>query len=576
MASMLISVLVATFITQGTAQDTCTVAGEFELNLDSSVSICLSSNSSLSLKWTSVCSSGWTITHAKLACQQNSMDFQGAQVAVVDKGNPTTCVTFPDCNGYEQNLTECIRGHSFDLLSTTSSNLAGFMCGCSNGDVRFRDQPIEMDNSVKGAVQLCVHGEWETLCATKNNWLKQISNTIFAPYVVCRQLGYSEREAARGSVCSSLPTPPHFINPMCNGAERSLLECSRTNQGTTCPKLSCTGDNRAYGAVTCIKDCIIGTTRLVDGSTPREGRVEVCVGGRWGTVCSINHQEITGAVCSELGFPSNGVEVLRNGTTTEGTPVYSCTLTTSSSLSCTPTVNVNCDHSMDLGVVCKTHQDVIGSVINRTIDQTLQTCPEPTTTSGTNQPAPTTSEVDQFVTLANNKMMGSCPTAALGGLIGLLVVVLLGLAIGLTVTCCVLGKRWSQKQQAEYNISQVQKLSTIQRQLNNPVYDTSMELHSAYSSSGPTYEQVANGNKQDHTYSILERDKNINHRSFQLNPIDEEQNYHVVESGRCVGVEGAGCCDGVYSEASNYEVPMSSKTDSKVWLCEEDYSTLKH
>ena len=117
--------------------------------------------------------------------------------------------------------------------------------------------------------------------------------------------------------------------------------------------------------------------------------------------------------------------------------------------------------------------------------------------------------------------------------------------------------------------------STIQRQLNNPVYDTSMELHNAYSSSGPTYEQVANGNEQDHTYSILERDKNTNRRSNQLNPIDEEQNYHVVESGRCEGVEGAGC-DGVYSEASNYEVPMSSKTDSKVWLCEEDYSTLKH
>ncbi len=120
--------------------------------------------------------------------------------------------------------------------------------------------------------------------------------------------------------------------------------------------------------------------------------------------------------------------------------------------------------------------------------------------------------------------------------------------------------------------SETYTLSTIQRQLNNPVYDTSMELHNAYSSSGPTYEQVDNGNEQDHTYSLLQ---NMNRRSNQLNPVDEEQNYHVVESGRCEGVEGAGF-DGVYSEASNYEVPMSSKTDSKVWLCEEDYSTLKH
>ncbi len=58
MASMLIFVLVAAFISQGTAQgewnlfeylyfmcilDTCTVAGEVVLNPDSPVSICLSS-----------------------------------------------------------------------------------------------------------------------------------------------------------------------------------------------------------------------------------------------------------------------------------------------------------------------------------------------------------------------------------------------------------------------------------------------------------------------------------------------------------------------------------------------------
>ena len=44
--------------------------------------------------------------------------------------------------------------------------------------------------------------------------------------------------------------------------------------------------------------------RLVGGSTNREGRVEVCVDGRWGTVCS--QPEWTamqaGYVCSQLGF----------------------------------------------------------------------------------------------------------------------------------------------------------------------------------------------------------------------------------------------------------------------------------
>ncbi len=202
---------------------------------------------------------------------------------------------------------------------------------------------------------------------------------------------------------------------------------------------------------------------------------------------------------------SEAVSTFGNGTA----PTRSCVIM-NSALHCVDIADQSVD-SMDLGVVCKTYQDVIGSVINRTIDQTLQTCPEQTTTCVTNQPAPTTSqstttsgpnqpttnsqptnsqpattsgpnqptnsqpittggpnqpttnskltmtsetnqpattsEVDQS-TLAK-EMIGSCPVAALGGLIGLLVVVLLGLVIGLTVTCCVLGKRRSQKQQAE-------------------------------------------------------------------------------------------------------------------------------
>ncbi len=105
-----------------------------------------------------------------------------------------------------------------------------------------------------------------------------------------------------------------------------------------------------------------------------------------------------------------------------------------------------------------------------------------------------------------------------------------------------------------YSISQNQELPTILQQSNNSVHNVSTETCDEHSSSGPIYEQIDNGNQQDHTYSILERDESPDCCSTQLyDDIDKEQSYHVVESEGCEGVEGAGC-DSVYSEASSGEV----------------------
>ena len=56
-----------------------------------------------------------------------------------------------------------------------------------------------------------------------------------------------------------------------------------------------------------ILGCTNGEIRLVGGSTNREGRVEVCVNGHWGTVCSNNQEGMAEAVCSRLGHPAIGM-----------------------------------------------------------------------------------------------------------------------------------------------------------------------------------------------------------------------------------------------------------------------------
>ena len=49
--------------------------------------------------------------------------------------------------------------------------------------------------------------------------------------------------------------------------------------------------------------------RLVHGGSPTEGVVEICFGGKWGSVCNNDWDESDAAVvCGQLGFSRQGEE----------------------------------------------------------------------------------------------------------------------------------------------------------------------------------------------------------------------------------------------------------------------------
>ena len=107
------------------------------------------------------------------------------------------------------------------------------------------------------------------------------------------------------------------------------------------------------------------------------------------------------------------------------------------------------------------------------------------------------------------------------------------------------------------------------------MYDINMETIN-YSSSGPTYELVDTDMGAGQTHSVLEQSNGRSSNTANtLTTEDEGHHYHVLESGGFGGVP-EGWCGGVPVEACDYEVPVSQQTHSRVWLCEEEYSTLKH
>ena len=59
------------------------------------------------------------------------------------------------------------------------------------------------------------------------------------------------------------------------------------------------------------QSCVNGEVRLSDGADSSQGRVEVCIGGVWGTICD-NSWDVFDAsvVCRQLNLPSSSEKIV--------------------------------------------------------------------------------------------------------------------------------------------------------------------------------------------------------------------------------------------------------------------------
>ena len=64
--------------------------------------------------------------------------------------------------------------------------------------------------------------------------------------------------------------------------------------------------HKCISPATAAQNCTNGTLRLADGPLESAGRVEVCINGVWGTVCSvILGDRFARVVCRQLGYSVN-------------------------------------------------------------------------------------------------------------------------------------------------------------------------------------------------------------------------------------------------------------------------------
>ncbi|XP_064385063.1 deleted in malignant brain tumors 1 protein-like isoform X2 [Halichondria panicea] len=149
----------------------------------------------------------------------------------------------------------------------------------------------DVGSQYEGIVEVFHNGAWGTICNT--HW------TLNDALVACRTVGFSSavRAVTDGSYYGAGLGSVYLNDVHCTGEETTLFNCSHSSWGNV--PSSCDHSNDA--AVVCSDNVAV---RLVDGTSPSKGRVEVYHSGSWGTVCDDGWTLADAdVVCRQLGYP---------------------------------------------------------------------------------------------------------------------------------------------------------------------------------------------------------------------------------------------------------------------------------
>ncbi|XP_072016052.1 scavenger receptor cysteine-rich domain-containing protein DMBT1-like [Amphiura filiformis] len=308
--------------------------------------------------WGSVCDDKWDINDATVVCHQ--LGFDSASEAVIGGvqfagGFGQILLDDLECTGAESSLGSCSNGGWYNHNCDHSEDagvvcLAAYSVGTSQAPWTYM-APVRLVGGAtpnEGRVEVNYHGEWGSIC--DDSW------DIDDGHVICRQLGYNEAVHVRTDAFYGQGTGPVLMDDVhCDGWESSISLCTFNGWYDN----DCLHNEDA--GVICSNGGFAGyaPVRLVDGSHPYEGRVEIFHDGQWGTICD-DSWDIGDAtvVCNQLGYFS-AVRAVDGGQFGQGAGEImltdvSCFGWEPSLLSCphSQLYHHNCEHSQDAGVIC--------------------------------------------------------------------------------------------------------------------------------------------------------------------------------------------------------------------------------
>ncbi|XP_071504913.1 neurotrypsin-like [Diadema antillarum] len=299
-------------------------------------------------QWATVCDDNWDLQDAHVVCRQ--LGFPEALTATTraffGEGDLSQAiVTSMSCLGSENELRECSYSDNPYLLCGHYED-AGVVC--SDGiDVEGELRLAGGSTPREGRLEIYHGGEWGTICDDLS-WLTKDA------IVACRQLGFDGVTLAFSASAQGLDERSNHLSDVdCTGYESRIQDCSHSGWGSTCSsgrgaKIRCSGGPYAQEY----------DVRLVDGTSPQAGRVEIFHENSWGTICDDSWSSTEAeVVCDQLGYDDVDVALEYFGPGDGAIHVsslscdgYEFTLANCLYVNFGGTV---CDHTKDVGVRCK-------------------------------------------------------------------------------------------------------------------------------------------------------------------------------------------------------------------------------